>query len=168
LRRGELLGLKWDDLDLSGGVLSVRRALALDKTFTQAKGSKGRSVRLTPVAVEALERHREKQVGQRARLDGLWQESGLVFTSNVGTPLDPDNVIHRSFKPMLQRAGLPEIRFHDLRHTFATLMLSNGEHPKIVQEMLGHSQISLTLDTYSHALPSMQDRAVGRFGEMLS
>ncbi len=101
-------------------------------------------------------------------MNGLWQESDLVFTSRVGTPLDPDNFIHRSFKPLLRRAGLPEMRFHDLRHTFATLMLSNGEHPKIVQEMLGHAQISLTLDTYSHVLPSMQDEAVGRFGELLS
>jgi integrase len=168
LRRGELLGLKWGDIDLDRGVLCVRHALASDKTLTQTKSSKGRSVRLTPIAVKALERHRERQAGKRAKLDGLWRESGLVFTSRVGTPLDPDNFIHRSFKPMLRRAGLPEVRFHDLRHTFATLMLSNGEHPKIVQEMLGHARISLTLDTYSLVLPSMQDGEVDRFEELLS
>ena len=91
----------------------------------------------------------------------------MVFPSSIGTPFNPSNLLYRSFKPLLKRAGLPMIRFHDLRHTFATLMFSNGEHPKIVQEILGHAQITLTLDTYSHVLPSMQEGAVGRLGELL-
>jgi integrase len=91
----------------------------------------------------------------------------LVFPSSIGTPFKPSNLLNRSFKPLLRRVGLPEIRFHDLRHTFATLMFSNGEHPKIVQEILGHAQITLTLDTYSHVLPSMQEGAVGRLGDLL-
>ncbi len=92
----------------------------------------------------------------------------MVFPFSIGTTFNPSNLLNRSFKPLLRRAGLPMIRFHDLRHTFATLMLSNGEHPKIVQEILGHAQISLTLDTYSHVLPGVQGDAVGRLGALLS
>jgi integrase len=82
--------------------------------------------------------------------------------------MDPDNLVNRSFKRFLKNAGLPPIRFQDLRHTYATLMLKGGEHPKMVQKMLGHANISITLDTYSHALPDMQNKAVSRFGKMLS
>ena len=91
----------------------------------------------------------------------------MVFPSTIGTPFNPSNLLNRSFKPLLRRAGLSMIRFHDLRHTFATLMFFNGEHPKIVQEILSHAQITLTLDIYSHVLPSMQDGAVGRLGKLL-
>jgi integrase len=124
-------------------------------------------VRLTPGAVVALERHKTNQDREKACLGSAWQEKGLVFPSSIGTPFNPSNLLSRSFKPLLRRAGLPMIRFHDLRHTFATLMFPNGEHPKIVQEILGHAQITLTLDTYSHVLPSMQDGAVGRLGKLL-
>jgi integrase len=124
-------------------------------------------VRLTPGAVEALECHKTNQDREKACSGSVWQEQGLVFPSSIGTPFNPSNLLNRSFKPLLRRAGLPEIRFHDLRHTFATLRFSNGEHPKIVQEIPGHAQITLTLDTYSHVLPSMQDGAVGRLGELL-
>jgi integrase len=169
LRRGELLGLKWVDVNLNREVLSVQRALSpKGKTFNRPKNAKGRSIHLTPVAAEALKRHRVTQNEERSRVGGRWQEQGLIFPSQVGTPMNPSNFINRSFKPLLKRAELPSIRFHDLRHTFASLMLSNGEHPKIVQEILGHAQISLTLDTYSHAIPSMQSGAVGRLGELLS
>ena len=82
--------------------------------------------------------------------------------------MNPDNLVYRSFKPLLRRAGLKGIRFRDLRHTFATLMLEQGENPKVVQEILGHSQISLTLDTYSHVLPGIQEEAIGRLGRLLS
>ena len=82
--------------------------------------------------------------------------------------MDPDNFVKRSFKPFLKSVGLPQIRFQDLRHTVATLMFEGGEHPKIVQEMLGHANISITLDTYSYVLPGMHDGAVGRLGMMLS
>ena len=169
LRRGELLGLRWEDLDLERGVLRVRRSLTPDgKSYNQPKSAKGRrSVQLTTGAVEAPERHKMKQDREKPCLGSLWQEQGLVFPSSIGTPFNPSNLLNRSFKPLLRRAGLPKIRFHDLRHTFATLMFSNGEHPKIVQEILGHAQITLTLDTYSHVLPSMQNGAVGRLGELL-
>ena len=91
---------------------------------------------------------------------GLWSENGLVFTTAIDTSMDGDNLVERSFKPLLDRTRLSQIRFHDLRHTFATLLLTRGTHPKVVQEMLGHANISQTLDTYSHVLPDMQDGAI--------
>lgn len=99
-------------------------------------------MRITEGAVAALRDHRGRQNEDRLRLGSLWQDDGLVFTSTVGTPVDVDNLTYRSFRPLLERAGLPRIRVHDLRHTAATLLLGKGVHPKIVQEMLGHSTIT--------------------------
>ena len=104
---------------------------------------------------------------EKAVLGSLWQEQDLVFPSGIGTPFNPSNLLSRSFKLLLRRAQLLNIRFHDLRHTFPTLMFSNGKRPKCVQQILGHAQITLTLDTYSHVLPSMQEGAVSRLGELL-
>jgi integrase len=125
-------------------------------------------VRLTSGALEALKEHRERQLDERRRLDGLWRNHGLVFPSGVGTPLNPENLVERSFKPLLEHAGLPPIRFHDLRHTCATLLLSKGVNPKIVQEMLGHANISVTLDTYSHVLPDMQEGTAAAMEDVFS
>ena len=172
LRQGELFGISWDDVDLEAGTLSVHRTLSGAKggpKFTTPKNNKTRRVRLTPQAAEALRDHRKRQLEERMRLAGLWQDHGLVFCSTVGTPLSRHNVYNRSFKPLLERAGLPySLRFHDLRHTFATLMASSGGHAKVVQEMLGHASINITLDLYSHVLPDMQEDAVDRLGVMLS
>jgi len=169
MRRGELLGLRWEDVNLEQGLLHVRQALAPDgKSFSQPKTAKGRRrIRLTPEAVDALKRHKVAQNEQRLRQGSLWRDHGLVFCSSVGTPMNPENFIKRSYKPLLKSAELPQIPFHCLRHTFATLMMPNG-HPKIVQEMLGHARISTTLDTYSHVSPDMQDDAVKRFGSLFS
>jgi integrase len=163
LREGELLGLRWRDADLEGRTLSVRQQLTRTNdgiSFTTPKRSKTRCVRLTDQAVATLKRHRTAQNAERLKKGGLWQNTGLVFTTTMGTPLNVRSLTYRSFRPLLERAGLPRIRFHDLRHTFATLLLSSRTHPKIVQEMLGHANISQTVDTYSHMLPDMQDRAV--------
>jgi integrase len=111
--------------------------------------------------VDSLKAHRKRQLEERMRNSGLYEDQGLVFATNVGTPFNPENIVKRSFKPLLEKAGLPEIRFHDLRHTFATLLLGRGVHPKMVQELLGHATIAMTLDTYSHYLPSMGDQASG-------
>jgi integrase len=101
------------------------------------------------------------------RLSGSYDDHGLIFSTRVGTPVNPENLVKRSFKPLLEKAALPKIRFHDLRHTCATLLLGRGVHPKLVQELLGHATIAMTLDTYSHYLPSMGDQAAGAMGDAL-
>src|SRR4051812_15938878 len=97
-----------------------------------------------------------------------YRPSGLIFATRTGTVINPSNLRNRSFKPLLKRAGLPPIRFHDLRHTCATLLLSKNVNPKVVSEMLGHSSIAITLDTYSHLLPEMQEKAARALDEALS
>ena len=106
--------------------------------------------------------------GYCCRVGSLWSENGLIFASETGAPLNRHNLTRRSFKPLLKRAGLPQIRFHDLRHTCATLLLTRNVNPKIVSEMLGHSSIAITLDTYSHVLPNMRDQAAAAMEEALS
>lgn len=117
--------------------------------------------------MEALKGHKAAQNKEGLRRGTSWRDQGLVFCSQAGTPSNPGNVIGRSYNPLLERAGLPQIPFHCLRHTFATLMMPTG-HPTIVQEMLGHYRVSITLDIYSHASQDMQDEAVGRFGTHFS
>src|SRR5688500_2506638 len=121
------------------------------------KNGKGRSMRLTGWAVEALKSHKAAQNAERLRLGDLWEDNGLIFCTTAGRPLDFRNVATASFKPLLKEAGLPDIRLHDLRHTCATLLLSHGHHLKLVQELLAHSSVALTLDRYSHVLPGMGD-----------
>ena len=172
LRQGELLGLKWDDIDLEAGALHVRRALTTARggprlAAPKTKGSR-RRVSLTGAAAEALKGHLECQLEEIDRAGSLWQENGLVFASEASAPLDRRDVTSRRFKPLLERAGLPHFRFHDLRHTCATLLLTQNVNPKVVSEMLGHSSIAITLDTYSHVLPTMQDSAARALEEALS
>ncbi len=131
-------------------------------SFTIPKNGNGRNVAMMDIAATALKAHRKRQSDERSKMGDLWQDTHLVFTSITGSPLDVGNLTNRSFRPLLERAVLPCIPFHDLRHTFATLFLSNGTHPKIVQEMLGHANISMTLATYSHSLPNMQVEAVDK------
>jgi integrase len=166
MRRGELLGLKWSDVDLENGRVSIRRTLTrIDNGKRVALGDpktnrSRRTVRLTPQATEALREHLERQLTQMDTLGDLYDDQGLVFASEAGTPINPSNLRQRSFAPLLKRAGLPHIRFHDLRHTCATLLLSKGVHPKFVQELLGHASVAITMDTYSHVLPGMGDQTI--------
>jgi integrase len=155
MREGELFGLRWADVDLAAGALHLVRRL---KTR-----SSRRQVLLVRVAVEALRRHLANQREERRQLGLPWDEQGLVFPNTVGRPLHSSNFLQRSFYPLLEQAGLPRIRFHDLRHSAATLLLGLGIHPKIVSEMLGHSQIGITLDLYSHVTATMQQEAVRAF-----
>jgi len=170
LRRGELQGLKWEDLDLEGGTLQVRRTLSEPKggyIFEAPKSGKGHNIRLTQRATAALTRHRKRQLEERIRLGTLWQDHDLVFPSGTGTPVSGGN-LNRAFKTLLKRAGLPHsFRFHDLRHTCATLLLRQGVNPKFVQELLGHRDVSLTLNTYSHVLPDMGDVVASAMDEAL-
>jgi len=162
LREGEMLGLMWDDLDLDASgatpTLQVRRTLSETRTghkFELPKSGKGRSIKLSRKAVEALRSHRARQAGEKLRLGSLWQEGGLVFPTTTGTTTSGTNLLGRYFKPLLKRADLPAVRLHDLRHTCATILLMAGKHPKYVQELLGHASMSITLDTYSHVIEGM-------------
>ena len=171
MRQGELLALRWRDVDLGVGVVAVRATLYRADGGLQLGEPKTarsrRSVHLTPEAVAALRRHRERQSVERLRLGPAWEDNDLVFPNELGRPLERQNVLHRSFYPLLDRAGLPRIRFHDLRHTTATLLLSRGVHPKIVSDILGHATVAITLDTYSHVTPAMHRGAADEMSALL-
>jgi integrase len=171
LREGGLLGLKWNDLDLEAGTLRVRRTLSETRTgpiFEAPKNGKGRSIKLTEASSKALKSHLERQLVEIEASGDGYQDQGLIFPSLKGTPMNSSNLTGRSFKPLLQRAALPNIRLHDLRHTCATLMLCEGVHIKLVQELLGHATISITLDTYSQVLPGMGNQAAGAMERIFS
>src|SRR5215211_7174168 len=172
LRQGELLGLKWGDVDLENGLIRVRRTLTRNKgrlLLDEPKTKRSRrTVRLTETAVQALKGHLARQIEQMERLSDLYEDQDLIFATQRGTLTNPTNLRRRSFAPLLEKAALPSIRFHDLRHTCATLLLSSNVNPKIVSEMLGHATIAITLDTYSHVLPTMQDSAAAAMEEALS
>jgi integrase len=171
LRQGELLGLRWSDLDWETGRLRVQRQLQRvpgeGLVFSEPKSNASRRlVKLGSTVLEKLHEHRERQEQERLLVGERWQKHELIFPSTIGTPMEPRNLF-RQFKDLLKRAGLPDIRFHDLRHTAATLMFEQDVHPKVVQERLGHSTITLTLDTYSHVLPSMQEDAADKMDTLL-
>jgi integrase len=173
LRQGELLGLRWEEVDLEGHRLTVRRQVQRSRDgsgliFVPTKGKKSRTIRLASATVEVLKSHRERQAKEVRSAKGLWRDPGLVFASTIGTPLDPSNLVDRSFKPLLGRAGLPDVRFHDLRYACATLLLSEGVPVKVVQEVLGHSSAPVTMHVYSYVLPDMQEKAAAAMDELLS
>lgn len=163
LRRGEICALRWEDVNLSDATLRVTGSLQrvrgkLERAETKTTASM-RTIALPPVLLRVLQRHRERQDVERQELGVDWRESGLVFVSEIGTPLDPRNVV-RHFKAALKRAQLPEAtRFHDLRHSCATLLIAQGVHPRVIMEILGHSQIATTMNTYAHVLPATQREA---------
>jgi len=154
MRSGEILGLQWRDVDLDAGRLQVRRTVFNGAVSTPKTARSNRGMKLSKIAVEALRQHP--------------RSSEWVFSSKKGTSLSVHNLHNRSWKTLLKVAGLPNVRFHDLRHTCATLLLSKGVHPKLVQELLGHSSIEITLDTYSHVLPSMGDGVASAMDDLLS
>jgi integrase len=159
LRMGEALGLRWSYVDLDAMTLRVSRQLQRVRdggglVFGEPKNTSRRTIDLPQRAVEALSAHRKRQM-EELRAGSEWQDYGLVFASGKGTPLDAQNIVNRHFKPLLKRAGLPNIRWHDVRHTYATLLLARGMHPTYVQKSLGHASVQLTLDRYSHWMPSM-------------
>jgi len=166
LRIGELFGLHWCDVDLAAGTVAVRHTLTeLNGVLTlcEPKTSKGRRlVEVLDNVVAALHEHRKRAVAE-GRAGVAW-----VFYNSQGGPLRKSNFHRQDWKPLLKRAGLPNIRFHDLRHTSASLLLAAGVHPKVVQERLGHSQIAITMDTYSHVMPTMQPEAATKLGNMLT
>ncbi len=166
LRMGAVLGLGWEDLDLDRGAMQMRRNLQWFNDGphrADLKTAKSRrTIILPPMALDALRAHRDAQAAERWVAGAAWREHGLVFTTGIGTPLNPSGVRNRSFRRVLERAGLPRIRFHDLRHTMTTLRLHHGENPKVVQEMLDHSTIQRTMDTYAHLITGAQEAAAAR------
>jgi len=170
MRRGEALGLRWEDVDLDNGRLAVRRALipiGAAVVVSEPKTARGRrSVALDPETVEALKRQAAQQLADQAEKADAWTDTGLVFTGEAGEAWHPD-VVSRKFRQAVKRSLLPVIRLHDLRHTHATLALRAGIHPKVVSERLGHATIAITLDTYSHAIPAMQEEAAALIAELV-
>lgn len=163
MRRGEVLGLRWQDVDLDAGRVSISQTLVVvggyEAQYSEPKTARGRrSVALDPNTVEALREHRERQLLERALMADAYEDNDLVFAREDGTLVHPD-WFSDAFLAHAKAAGLPRIRFHDLRHTHATLALAAGVHPKVVSERLGHASITITLDTYSHAIPAMQETA---------
>lgn len=171
MRRGEVLGLGWEDVDLEAGRLHVRRTLVDVVTeapiWSDPKTSRGRrTVDLDARTVAALQAHKAVQAQERLLCGAGYRKHGLVFAMPDGRPIHPDR-FSREFTDTVKRTDLPLIRLHDLRHTWAVLALQAGVHPKVVQERLGHSNISITLDTYSHVLPTMQTDAAERVAALI-
>ena len=183
LRPGEILGLKWSDVRLeddgASGELLIRRSWSATRTGAYmretTKTGKGRPVTLLPEAAAALKDHRARYLEERMRYGTLWEAAwrenpeyrDLVFPSTAGTPIDHTNLNRQHFKPLLRRAGLPDMRPYDIRHTFATLWVESGEPTEVLQKILGHASIRLTIDTYTKVSPRYQRESFGRFGEGL-
>jgi integrase len=172
MRQGELLGLRWRDVDLDAGVLRVRASLRRSRKtgdwhFAEPKTRRSRrQLALGPETIEVLRRQRARQAQSRLLVGAAWRDLDLVFATEAGGPLLARNV-YRSFMQLLARAELPRVRFHDLRHTAATLLLSARVNPKVVSELLGHASVAITLDIYSHVLPDMQQDAAATMDRLL-
>src|SRR6266516_2923194 len=170
MRRGELLALRWRDIDLERRSLQVRRTVSLIRGHgyveTEPKTAKGRrKIVLPQPVVEVVKQHRTHQLEARSKVGDAWHDHDLVFCNIYGDYLHPDRMVER-FQKLLKEAGLPHLRFHDLRHSAATILLSMGVHAKVVQELLGHSNISMTMYVYSHVLPSMQKDAMDKWDDL--
>lgn len=171
LRVGELLGLRWDDVDLTMDILNVKQSLGRVKVFDKNAKAKSKlafgepktkagkkTIAVPSYVTELLKEHREKQLEESKAFDGIFNEFNLIFCSVTGTPIDSKN-FDRTFKRLLKEAWLEIINLHALRHTYATNLLEANEHPKVVKELLGHSTISTTLDIYSHVNPKLKYNA---------
>ncbi len=172
MRRSEILALRWCDIDLALCQIYVSRSMRQlhDGTFIfrQPKTAKGRrAIALPPSSTIVLREHHERQVSIQLQLGIMPKDDDLVFSHDDGSPLQPGSITH-AWGKLVKRTGLKYIRLHDARHTHASLMLKQGVHPKIVQERLGHSSIQITLDTYSHVAPGLQEAAATRFDEVFT
>ncbi|TFH65668.1 MAG: site-specific integrase [Candidatus Zixiibacteriota bacterium] len=156
MRRGELLALKWGDMDWHSSQICVRRSLYEGQFVSPKSANSTRRIIMSPTLKRYLEDHR--LLSSQTELD-------LVFCTDQGQPLEPDNLVKREFHPALERGGLRRIRFHDLRHTFASLLIANGEDIKFIQNQLGHASATTTLDRYGHLFPGMQKEAAERLDE---
>jgi integrase len=171
LRQSEALGLKWTDIDLERGTLAVRRGLhrvtGQGLVFEEPKTERSRRLLVLPgQLVQELTAHRAAQELERAESEGYWTEHGLVFTNQLGGPIDDRND-YRDWQQLLREAKVRRVRLHDGRHTAATLLLAEGVHPRVVMELLGHSQMRTTTDTYSHVMPALAREAADKMGAAL-
>jgi integrase len=170
LRRGEVLALRWSDIDLDNSTLTVRRSVEQVKrqvTFKPPKTAKGRRlISLPSFTVDAFRKHRAEQAQERLQMGKGYEDQDLLFAQYDGNVWLPD-LFTASFRRMVRNAKIGHIRFHDLRHSHATQMLMQGIHPKVVSERLGHSSIAITLDTYSHVLPGIQEEAAAKIDAAL-
>jgi integrase len=170
LRPGEAFALRWSDLE--GKALRVQRSLVWlpgsPPFFAPTKTGRARNVLIWDRLIAILKRHRTQQLEMRLKMGATYVDQDLIFATETGGPLQLRNVVARHFKPLLRRADIPGARLYDLRHCHASMLLEQGEHPKVVQERLGHSSITLTLDTYSHVMPGLQERAAERLDAHLA
>jgi len=170
LRQGELLGLRWEDVDLPASVIHVRHAVQRINsklTLTEPKTERSRrTIRLPQIAAKALQTQRARQNEERLAAGGRWNDLGFVFGTSIGTPLDARNLT-RHFARVLTRAGLPRLKFHSLRHSCASLLLTQHVPARAVMELLGHSEIRLTMDTYSHVMPQLMTEAANAMDDAL-
>ena len=170
MRRGEIAALDWPHVDLDAATLTVVRSLEQTKgklTFKTVKTAKGRRlIALPSVRVDALRSHKADQGTQRLRLGAAYDDQGLVCARPDGRIWSP-GAISSAFQDLMRKATIPRIRFHDQRHGHATQLLRQGEHPKVVSERLGHASVSITLDTYSHVVPGLQEQAARRLDAAL-
>jgi integrase len=170
LRQGEALGLRWSDLELDAGMLHVRQQLQSIRgriSFGEPKTERSRRTLALPrLVIDALRAHRARQLEERLQLGSTWEDHGLVFCSEVGTPLTPRNLT-RHFKRQLDLAGLPDVRWHDLRHTAASFLALQGVHPRVAMQVLGHSTSAMTTEVYTHVLEEQQRDAASRIDELL-
>jgi len=155
MRQGELLGLKWSDIDWPNSQTNVRRTFNHGRFYEPKTKTSFRRIELAPASVHELKKW--KLACPKGDLD-------LVFPSKTGTPQQAANMFYRHFLPALQRAKLPRIRIHDLRHTYASLLIDQGEHPKYIQTQMGHSSINVTMDTYGHMMETINQDAASRLG----
>lgn len=172
MRPEEYLALKWSDVDFARSTVRVQRTLLRKEkggwAFEECKTDKSRrSIKVSGNLIDRLRIHKTEQLSHRMEAANLYEPLDLVFASNYGRPIDHDNLANRHFRPLLKKAELRSIRLYDLRHTCASLLLASGENPKVVSERLGHSSVAITLDTYSHVLPNLQDQATNRLADLL-
>jgi integrase len=170
MRRGEVLGLRWQDLDFENNIIYVRQTLQEVKkiglTFKEPKSGKSRSITITSNISNKLKKVYKQQLENKLFFGSHYNDYDLVFAQKNGKPIQPTEMA-RNYRNVVDKSGLPYIRFHDLRHTHATLMLKQGVHPKVVSERLGHSTIGITMDTYTHVLPNMQKEAAHQFEQLI-
>jgi integrase len=177
MRHGEIIGLCWHGINAEERCLSVRRTVTrlggvndrfagrFEVTSPKTEGGQ-RTIMLADITMRALHEQRARQEDARVKAGEKWQEHGLVFSNTHGSYLNPDALLAQ-FHRLLEQAGLPRMRLHDLRHSAATILLGKGTHPKLVQELLGHHSIDITMDIYSHVIPSMQHDMMDKWDDFL-